>query len=90
MRLFLFTAASNFAIEQTFLHFSLICSTDLVFAHAPLHSQRGNNNECMLHPFLANYIHPFKIMNAFFKYEIQIHYFRIFVDPSLLVFEVYM
>jgi hypothetical protein len=34
------------------------------------------NNECMLHPFLANYIHPFKIMHAFFKYGIQIHYFK--------------
>ena len=37
------------------------------------------NNECMLHPFLANYmlyIHPFKIMYAFFKYGIQIHYFK--------------
>jgi hypothetical protein len=32
------------------------------------------NNECMLHPFLVNYIHPFKIMYAFFKYGIQIHY----------------
>jgi hypothetical protein len=34
------------------------------------------NNECMLHPFLANYIHPFKIMYAFFKYGIQIHYYK--------------
>ena len=30
------------------------------------------NNECMLYPFLANYIHPFKI----WKYGIQIHYFK--------------
>jgi hypothetical protein len=33
-------------------------------------------NECMLHPFLANYIHSFKIMYAFIKYGIQIHYFK--------------
>jgi hypothetical protein len=32
----------------------------------------------MLHPFPANYIHPFKIVYSFFKYGIQIHYFKDF------------
>ena len=35
LRLFLFTAASNFAVEQTFLHFFLICSTDLFLPTRP-------------------------------------------------------
>jgi hypothetical protein len=43
----------------------------------------------MLHPFLANYIlyiHPFKIMYAFFNTGYRFTTVRIFVDPSLLVF----